>query len=46
MMGRKEVVVRMLNKGTFSMEQIAEMSGFSIDEIKQLQEPYRSLEER
>ncbi len=38
MMGRKEVVVRMLNKGTFSMEQITEMSGFSIDEIKQLQE--------
>jgi predicted transposase/invertase (TIGR01784 family) len=35
----KKVAIWMLNKGTFSIEEIAEASGFSVEEVKQLQEP-------
>ncbi|MBS0350881.1 MAG: PD-(D/E)XK nuclease family transposase [Proteobacteria bacterium] len=36
--GREKVAIWMLNKGTFSIEEIAEASGFSVNEVKQLQE--------
>ena len=38
MMRGKKIAIWMLNKGTFSLEEIVEASGFSVDEIEQLQE--------
>ena len=34
---KKETARRMLSAGRFSLEEIAECSGLSIDEVKQLQ---------
>lgn len=34
---KKEIVCRMLSAGKYSLEEIAEYSGLSIDEVKQLQ---------
>ncbi len=35
--GKKEVARRLLTNGKLSLEEIAECSGLSIDEVKQLQ---------
>ncbi len=35
--GKKEVARRLLTNGKLSIEEIAEYSGLSIDEVKQLQ---------
>ena len=40
--GKKELVLQMLSDGRYSIEEIAALSGFSVDEVKLLRESQMS----